>query len=321
MFMRLLRGRLLVVCYHGVTEGPLPPGCPAWHHVGAADFERQVRFVARHFRILPIDQALDRLAAGTGEPIAAITFDDGYLNNRTVALPVLRAIGAPATVYLATGLVDRRSLLWTVRLEAAIRLTRSRRIDLSAIGLGERLLDDDASRRVAAGAVIRGLKRRAPDRRDAIVDELLDRIGAPDASVLEPFHMLGWDDVVAMDEEGLVTFGAHTVNHEILSVLDDSRLRSEIMGSIARLEQRVAHPSTTFAYPNGTRADFDDRSIGILRNAGVSAALSTIEGLNDRGCDRFALKRLVVGREMGFDRFRLAASGFTASARRFLRKR
>ena len=320
-FMRRARGRLLIVCYHGVSDGLLPHGCPEWHHVDVADFEKQIRWVARHFRILPIDEALSRLQAGTRERLAAITFDDGYLNNRTTALPVLRAIGAPATVYLATGLVDRGGLLWTVRLEAAIRLTGHARLDLSSLGLGERRLGDNASRKATAADAVRALKRLGPDQRHAVLPGLLDQTGVPEPRVLEPFRMLDWDGVAAMVDEGLMSFGAHTVNHEILSTLDDARLQAEISDSIAALQGRVERVSSTFAYPNGTRADFDERAVRILRDSTVTAALTTIEGLNDRDSDRFALKRLVVGREMSFDRFRLAASGASASVRTLLGRR
>ena len=313
---RIGRRRLLILCYHGVAAGPLPEGCPAWHHVDVSDFERQIRYIARHYDVLPIDRALDRLDNGSADRIACVTFDDGYRNNRSVALPVLREAGVPATAYLATGFVATSHVLWTVELEAAFRLSRVPEIELSALGLGARTLHTSSSRTAAAAEAIRRLKREGPARRRPLVSDLIDTLGPAPDGILEPFRMLDWSDVAAMDEEGLVSFGAHTVNHEIVSRLDDAELHSEIAGSVAEVGRRVKSISTTFAFPNGSPADFDERSRRVLEEVGARAALSTIEDLNDPAVDRFALRRIVVGRGMDFDRFRLATSGFLPHARR-----
>jgi peptidoglycan/xylan/chitin deacetylase (PgdA/CDA1 family) len=318
---RLNSGKLLILCYHGVARGELPAGCPSWHHVQIADFERQIGYLVHHYDVLPIDLALERLAAGSTDRTACITFDDGYLNNRSVALPVLRQAAVPATVYLATGFVSRERVLWTVELEAAFRTSPVDSIDLAALGLGVRRLSSTASRSETATATIRWLKRQGSARRQPLVAKLVATLGPAPADILEPFRMLEWSDVEAMDEEGLVSFGAHTVNHEIVSHLEDDRLEAEIGESIAEIGRRVRNASRTFAYPNGSIGDFDDRSRRVLNEAGVHASLTTIEDLNDRGVDPFALRRIVVGRDLDFDRFRLATSGVLPLARRVRRGR
>ena len=58
-------------------------------------------------RVLPLGESLERLARGDLPARAvAITFDDGYADNRTIAMPILQALGLPHRVALAcTGVV------------------------------------------------------------------------------------------------------------------------------------------------------------------------------------------------------------------------
>jgi peptidoglycan/xylan/chitin deacetylase (PgdA/CDA1 family) len=124
-----------------------------------------------------------------------------------------------------------------------------------------------------------------------------------------------------MEATGLVSFGAHTVHHEIVRNLDDVTLRREIADSISEVRRRCARPSRVFAYPNGRDVDFDERAARVLSELGCIAAVSTIEGLNDASTPRFALRRISVGGAMGFTEFRSRVSGLDSQARRFVSER
>ena len=83
---------LLVVCYHGIR--PDESASRHWLLLPQSALERQLRWLRSSYDVYPIDEALARLSAGEGRrPMAAITFDDGYRSNATLALPVLQALG------------------------------------------------------------------------------------------------------------------------------------------------------------------------------------------------------------------------------------
>lgn len=313
LFRWLNRKRLLIVAYHGVVDGRLPDGCPEWHHLDRADFERQLGYLAGHYRIVPIDDALQS-PDHTG--LACITFDDGYVNNRTHALPVLHAARAPATIYLTTGLIGSDRVLWTVKLEAAIRLTTVPEVDLETIGLGMVAVGGQSARIELSRRIIGRLKRLKPSARDVALISILDQVGLPPDAALEPFQMLTWRQVADMEATGLTTFGGHTVHHEIVSNLDQAGLESEVRGSITAVRNATERPSATFAYPNGGRRDFTLAAKQVVQSAGSIAALSTIPGLNDEAIDRYELRRIVVGRGMTFNRFRLATAGVLSAFRK-----
>jgi peptidoglycan/xylan/chitin deacetylase (PgdA/CDA1 family) len=94
--------RLVVLCYHSVH--------PSKGFASAAPdlFEQHVEWLLEHCDVVPFSSIQGLLTTGTdGRPIVAITFDDGYEDNHTYAMPILLAHNLPATIFLTTGLVER----------------------------------------------------------------------------------------------------------------------------------------------------------------------------------------------------------------------
>src|SRR5262249_35549167 len=110
---RCLRARsAAVIMYHGVTAEPLP--VPNWCQLDAAAFAQRIEFLASHYTVLPLLEVVNRLDRKQPLPrrSAVITFDDGFRNVLTPALPVLQRYQLPATVFLVTGLIGTRQPAW-----------------------------------------------------------------------------------------------------------------------------------------------------------------------------------------------------------------
>ena len=126
-----LAGRAAILRYHSVstqadgTHLCLDPGLA----VSPEHFDRQCAYLARHYRVLSLDDLVDHVAAGRPVPSKAVvlTFDDGYLDNYTQAFPILRRHGLNATFYVTTDCIDNRALLWTGLLRFVVFTTRVRR--------------------------------------------------------------------------------------------------------------------------------------------------------------------------------------------------
>jgi peptidoglycan/xylan/chitin deacetylase (PgdA/CDA1 family) len=97
----------VILGYHGITRSPLRQDLSLLL-VRPARFRAQIEsLLEAGFRFVTVAE-LARLGAG-GEPppgYAAISFDDGMRNNRTIALPILRDYGIAATVYVTIGFID-----------------------------------------------------------------------------------------------------------------------------------------------------------------------------------------------------------------------
>jgi len=76
-------------------------------------FEEFCAFFARHFTVVPLGELVERLATGRDVGgLLAITFDDGYLDNREVAAPILSRRGLPATFFVATDFIGSSQVPW-----------------------------------------------------------------------------------------------------------------------------------------------------------------------------------------------------------------
>lgn len=276
------RDRLSILIFHRVLPYP-DPLLP--YEPSAADFDTLLRHIARRFTVLPLADAIQRTYDGSLPPRAlSITFDDGYADNLSIAAPLLRRHGMPATVFVATGYLDGGSMFNDLVIEA-FRSTQARELDLTALGLGKHLLGSMEARRSAIDRVLRELKYM-PQRDSKAQDILhLAQVARP------PSLMLTRDSLLALAQEGMHV-GAHTTSHPILARIPADEAWRDICEGKRELEQLVRRPVTLFAYPNGKpRHDYAEEHVRMVREAGFSAAVSTAWGSASRASDRFQLPR------------------------------
>ena len=309
MLRRRHRDRLLVLMYHGVVEEALEPFC--WHQLPLDAFRRQMAWVARHYYVLPLEQALALLREGAlPEHSAAITFDDGYESVFETAGPVLTELRLPAHVFLVTDLVGTSEVPWPDRVWLAVHHASAARVDLAPLGLGRMGLETPGRRAATLDAVLEALKGRSAVEKDALIGRLEAALGVDPAERPDDFRMLTWEQVEAEAAKGLFTFGPHSRTHEILSRVGDEEVERQVAGSREDVERRLGTKPTVFAYPNGRTEDFDDRARRAVTEAGFDWALATELGLVDRDCDPLALPRIPVGADLAFSRFCLLCSGW-----------
>jgi peptidoglycan/xylan/chitin deacetylase (PgdA/CDA1 family) len=301
------RGQVAILMYHGIAPEPLSPRC--WHVVGAAMFRQQMEYLAEHFNVLPLEEALERMYSGTlPDRAATITFDDGTRNLATHAAPILRSLGLPGAVFLATDAMANGRPLWPDQLWLALARTTRSAVDLSAIGLGEQSLRGDAERGRAFPLVVNRLKDLVDEERIDRFNSLLEMLGVDDTDP-GPFSMLSWDEARGLAADGTITLHPHSVTHPILSRCTDDKVEREISESCAELERETGCAPKVFAYPNGRAQDFDERAKKVLGRHDVRWALSTVGGFADRHSDPLAVQRLPIGSNMSTERFRLLVSG------------
>ena len=274
---------LLILAYHRVLDG----ADPLRGDITADAFEEHMRVVARYFNAVPLGDGVRGLEQGKLPARAvAITFDDGYADNHSVALPILKRYGLPATIFVASGFLDG-GRMWNDTVIESIRNMPGESVDLEELGLGRHATGSDTQRATATHAVLMKLKYLASDERKRLTGELAARAAGP----LPTDLMLTSAQVRELSNAG-VEIGAHTVSHPILTSLDPATARSEITGAKQRLEDITGRPVRSFAYPNGKPGvDYDDDHVTMVRESGFDVAVATCLGMARPGADHLQLPR------------------------------
>lgn len=278
------RARLTILIFHRVREQPDPLFLG---DMDAASFRQRLLWIRSWFNVLPLEEAVARLAGGSLPARAlAITFDDGYADNCTVALPILREFGVHATFFIATAFLDG-GRMWNDTVIEAIRRARADMLDLSGLDLGRHRIDSAAARRAAIDALLPRLKYLPLPVRD----ERAAAIGSLAAVDLPSDLMMTGPQVAALAAAGM-GIGGHTATHPILARLDAASARREMADGRDALEARLRQPVTLFAYPNGKPGeDYTAAHVRMARDVGFTAAVSTAHGAARIGDSIFELPR------------------------------
>jgi len=216
-----------------------------------------------------------------------VSFDDGFAGVFAHALPVLRELRLPATVFVTTGVVDREVVPWRIAIRQIVAERRAR------MALRAKLLGSLGWRSLFGCLTSKTKKRFAPHMITA-VNSVYKRF-FPDRveSLFQRF--MTWGRLEEMLASGGVTVGSHTRTHPILSGLSEAQQEREILGGRTRIEERLNISCKTFAYPFGHRSEYDSVSTGIIQ-ANHLLGFSCEPGVNHR-IDRAEIQRICVHNE------------------------
>jgi peptidoglycan/xylan/chitin deacetylase (PgdA/CDA1 family) len=272
-----------ILVYHRVsTDGDA--FVPA---LSVAAFELHMRYLRERCCVLSLT---DLVAAAEERRIPAraiaITFDDGYEDTYLHAFPVLHRYGIPATVFLTTGLMDSDLTMWNDDIGTAIRDTVCATLD-GVPGCEPLPLTTTQQRLDALDRALKALKAHPPSERAELTGQIGRTLGV---SPHRGPRMLRWKQVDEMHAHE-VEFGAHTVNHPILTSISEEAADREIRESKRCIEDRLQVPVKHFAYPNGLARDFNETTKRLLKQAGFSTGVSMLFGTNNATTDRYELRR------------------------------
>jgi peptidoglycan/xylan/chitin deacetylase (PgdA/CDA1 family) len=234
---------------------------------------------AEGVEIVTLDEVHRRLMSGKpSRRFVALTFDDGYRDNLEYAWPVLKRHQAPFTVYVPSAFAEGRGELWWVVLEVAIAQSAAINFTLS----GREHVFDCATleaKQAAFGAVsdlIHDCGTEA-ELRQAVRD-LAGRCGIDMAALCRDLCM-DWDELATLAADPLVTIGAHTVTHPILTKVTAEEARAEMLEGARAIAARLGRMPAHFAYPVGSPGAAGVREFALAAGAGFKTAVTTRLGV------------------------------------------
>jgi peptidoglycan/xylan/chitin deacetylase (PgdA/CDA1 family) len=293
--------RLLVLMYHDILDGARAADPQELDDESPSDreFEAHLRVITKHYRVLPLRQAVERLHRGDlKNDSVALTFDDGYDSVYSVAFPLLKRYDVPATVFLLTDWIDNRAPYWWPRLRSVIQRSDFEGITLTQVedAVGARCRDCGgefggvAGKRLLARAIERHFRELSDEEREPRMSALERLLFPAVADPSPPPRALTWDQVREMSRSG-VDFEPHTRTHINIRNEPRERISREIAESRGAVEKETRRKTAGFAYPYGKDLETYTAIEGLLEEQGFAYAITAANGVNSRSTHRFLLER------------------------------
>ncbi len=287
----------LILCYHRIAGDVEDPFHLCVH---PRNFAAHLEEIARWRE----PSTLADLSRPSPRPRVVVTFDDGYSDNLSVALPIAEEKGIPITVFVTSGMLGDTRGFWWDRLGALLRgrpggarefsMEIGGRTQTIPLGAGDLRADFSAVRSHLLPLTVGEIGRALDD-----ASERWSAISTAPPDALPLTH----DEFLRLANAELVTIGAHTVDHVRLRDRSGEEQLQTIATSKKELEELLDRRVCHFAYPFGRREDFDGQSVDAVRLAGFESASTTLSGSADPSTDPYRLPRRLV-MDWGRTRFR-----------------
>ncbi|EDY20290.1 polysaccharide deacetylase [Chthoniobacter flavus Ellin428] len=311
----VLGGLGFIVTLHRVVpeaeRSPLPSNRAL--EVTPKDLRAMLEYVRQNGLEIVAQEAIPaRLASPHGPRFVCFTFDDGYRDNATLALPIFREFGAPFTVNITNGFIAGNASVWWYWIEEILNAGKALQFSwkgtphhFTAATTGER---DRALEEIAR--LVRGLGAE----RDALLRVIGEAAGL-DPCALTRKLCLTWEELRALAADPLVTIGAHTAGHHSLNRLTDEELVVEVDGARRALAAQLGREVRHFAYPFGGAKAVSEREFALVRSSGFATMLTTRPGnlTREHSAQMDRLPRLTIsGNYPALKELRMAESGLAA---------
>lgn len=262
------------------------------YHRADGNLGAQMRYLRRHYRIMHLEEALEEFyAQQAGRQVPGrkndpripmvLTFDDGYLDNYALAAPLARELQVPITIFIIPGYVESGEYFWWLSARKLVSLINADKVTFD--GQAYDLSGATGREKLAKAVDARVRFATSIAEREAFMSALQQKLGVflPKRSgeaTDDPALPMCWDQIRELDQEGWVSFGAHTVHHPILACLTDTtEVQCEVVESRQILERELGHPVRTFAYPVGKLRHIGDTALQAVKSAGFDWAVTTLE--------------------------------------------
>jgi peptidoglycan/xylan/chitin deacetylase (PgdA/CDA1 family) len=255
--------------------------------------EQTIKWLARKsYQFVSLDEARARLLERRFDArFVAITFDDGFRDNKVWAQPILAKYGVPYTVFVPTDFAEGVGNLWWLALEAIIASHDQIEVDDRAFAC------KTTREKINAFVALKGMVLSEPTHSDeqTFVRRLARRYRYDLVAATRSVCM-NWGEIRKLNADPLVTIGAHTVSHPIMAKAPELVVRAELAESRGILERKLQRDVRHLAYPYGSDDAAGTREFRIASEVGYQTAVTTRTGVLMPGdaCRLMQLPRITI---------------------------
>lgn len=260
-------------------------------HLDAYEFEKLIIALKKNYDIIPLKQLFDNFRKKTvpKKKTIAITFDDGYINNFTVAFPILKKHNVPATYYLITESLENKDFyVWPDVIDLVQKHTKE------DIVIGTNTFKYPGFYSGEGKMYLTDLMKGSGIKREEYLDEIKKKYpvyiseAAKEPELIKLVHK---PELEKYKDEPLIEYGSHTHLHYNLEHLGSEDCLKELSVSKKIIEDIIKKPVISLAFPDGS---YNAETIANSKKAGYENVVAVGYKFNEANKDPYILSRFTV---------------------------
>ena len=291
----------IILIYHRVTNLKSDPQLLA---VKPDNFYNQIKYLKENYNLLTIEQFVNiKLSKKKFPPKSLIiTFDDGYHDNYSEALPILSSVKTQALFFITTALLNTEEESWWDKMDQFF----DSKINFPSylnINNNFKLNTSSSKNKINAYHYLHKLlKYSKPANRESIINQIIEQIK------FEPIDrdinkFMTFDEIKSMNDSHFAVIGAHTHTHTPLSILTYNEQKNDIEKSVAILENLINKKIEYFSYPFGTKKDYNKDTFNICKELNFKVAFANYYSQVHRWTNNYNLPRVLI-RDWNINKFK-----------------
>ena len=295
---RLKENELTIFLFHGViNQNNTGIRNYTEKHILSKDFSNLLMKLVEKGSPVSLDEVANKWKQNSKLPKFpyAITFDDGFENNLTVALPILEKYSPPATFYVTTQFINENEMSWVDKVEAYIDASPKQSITYKDL-FQDFNINNDNSKINFMNKVRSHVKNTSNVDANEFAKEICEciKLDKEPTILTEIDNKLTWEQLKIMDKSELVSIGGHSHTHRIMSHLSKKDLENEVSLSLELLKMNLKKSIHHYSYPEGQLNSYSKDVIKVLKKHGIQICPTAIDGTNPSFSDLFHLKRIMI---------------------------
>jgi peptidoglycan/xylan/chitin deacetylase (PgdA/CDA1 family) len=255
--------------------------------VSPHQFAQLLDFIVEHFHPLEPEEFFDRMKANQLPKRAVLlTFDDGSIDNVTIALPELQRRNLKACFFICPRLIDTQTLPSTQKLAVMLAKAQPGHYEFSyplretiSLDLPKEIVIDTYQSRVDVHNKVHPVIRKIHSHKHIIFfDYLSDLLGVSNEDVNADFRLATWEELSRLVNADMLV-GNHTLYHSTISADGAEQFEEDVALAFEQLEPLRRISFKVFCFPYGRKVDASEEAIKILQQQQVDFALATQGGI------------------------------------------
>jgi len=276
-----------VLMYHGVSEQPCPYNK---RHTLKKDFIKHLIFLKKNCNIITLNQFFNK-EFKEDKINVALTFDDGYWNNFSIAKPILEELKVPATFFI-TGINNtNENYLWADFVDILAKSKLKKNIYLDELNF--ELRNNSYYLENSKQALHQIIKHEKADYETKI--SLFNNVSTEEKSIIlndenkEFWKLMADSEIIETAKSKYIDIQSHGFYHNNLGTIELELALKEGIESKKYLENLTQKKIDTIGFPDGSYTkDFLDKieKFGISKFTAAEGFLLDFERDDNRILDR-----------------------------------